>query len=110
MALGIAEREENTTVDVLLTRIGLNGGMPSIMALLNLFYGAAVQYCSNKNLSVDFSKSDVSDWLDEIGLEKTMQLMTQGLTQYFPKNGTPPGTAGETVTPLETVNTSPSQN
>jgi hypothetical protein len=104
LALGITEREEQTTLDQVFIRAGFNGDSPSVMTLLNLFYGAAVQYSEDKGEKVDFKKSNVSDWLDELGFEKVHSILADGMTPYVPKKNlmSLTGSLTETPSPLQT--------
>jgi hypothetical protein len=65
------------------------------MVLLAVFYGAAVHYAKGNNHKVDFNDSHVSDWLDEIGLDKVNTMLSEGLEQYSPKNSNSPSEKGE---------------
>lgn len=69
-----------------------------LQALLDLFYGAAVHYASHKKIVVDFNDSDVSDWIDEIGFDKSTEMMMDMIKQYNPKNSQPPATGDQMVT------------
>jgi hypothetical protein len=91
-AFGVAQEKENTTLDQLFVRCGF-GNDPTrvnILSLVNLFYGAAVHYCHSKNKEVDFTATDVSDWIDELGFDETQRMMREGLTQHVPKNSKSP--------------------
>lgn len=93
MAMGIAEEKEGTSLKVILTAIAHK--KVKVMTLLHLMYGAAVQYADHKKIPADFSVSDVSDWIEEIGLEQMQTVITEGLNQYAPKNSQPPVKTGE---------------
>jgi hypothetical protein len=102
-AFAIACEKDKCILSEILHRIGV-GVDPSqarinIMSLLHVFYGAAVHYTVSKKIKQDFDTSDVSDWLDELGLDKVNEILTEGLTQYAPKNSTSLAETGETVTP-----------
>jgi hypothetical protein len=56
-----------------------------LKALMHMFYGAAVHYCDSKQIKVDFTPADVSDWLDEVGLEKTMEMFVAGFQSHESK-------------------------
>jgi hypothetical protein len=109
LALGIAEREEDTTLDQVFKRAGFEeGGTPSVMTLLNIFYGAAIQYAEDKNLTVDFKKSTVSDWLDELGLDKVYQILADGMEPYVEKKRiTNLSPEAVSPTPSQTLSTTP---
>jgi hypothetical protein len=106
--LSVACDKEDCAVDELMKRCGipyLKDGKtaqdkPKLRSLLHLFYGAAVHYAEDNNLSTNFKPSTVSNWLDEIGIENVNKMMSQGLTQHVPKNSTSPVTeTGVQVTP-----------
>ena len=106
--ISVACEKEDCSVDVLLKRCGIpylvdgkpKADAPKLKALLHLFYGAAVHYAEDQNQILDFKPSTVSNWLDEIGLDKVNKMMVDGLTQYVPKNSASPAKeAGEKVTP-----------
>jgi hypothetical protein len=94
-ALGITEREEGRPVSEILAHLEFNSTPLPILTLLNIFYGSAVAYVESKKQKQDFVKSDVSDWLDELGLEKVYEMLMSGLNQYVPKNSKSPAQIGE---------------
>jgi hypothetical protein len=98
-AFAVACEEDNCTLDELFKRIGVGQGKPKVnlLALLNTFYGAAVAYAKGKKQDVDFAVDDVSDWLDHLGVDKVYATLSDGLTQYVPKNSPPPMETGEKV-------------
>lgn len=87
-AMAITCKEEGCSV----TELGEKLQDPSnnLLTLLNFLYGAAVSYCKSKGVNPDFTASEVSDWLDEIGIDKAMSIITEGMKQ--PKNDLPPVT------------------
>lgn len=50
-----------------------------LKTLLGFLHAAAVSYCISKGQKADFTTADVADWLDEIGLDKGMDLIRVGL-------------------------------
>lgn len=97
-ALYVACEKENCGVKELFTRCGFNkNGTVKDFSLLHLWYGAAVHYCHHKNQEVKFNPSHVSDWLDEIGIDKVKETYIEGLKQFVPKNSKAPETAGQTT-------------
>lgn len=66
----------------------------NLLSLLRLFYGAAVHYAEHKKQKIDFSEADVSDWTDELGLEKVQEILALGLSSYQPKNSSSPKETG----------------
>lgn len=88
--LKLACEFEQCTLDQLLFRIG-NGGGAGVSAgtLLNIFFGAATHYAKSKKQEIDFNDMDVSDWIDEIGLQKSMEYLKEGFSQFVPKNLSP---------------------
>lgn len=70
---------------------------PKLKSLLHLFYGAAVHFAEDHEKPIDFKVSTVSNWMDEIGQEKLMDLINDAFFQYIPKNSTSPAEIGEPV-------------
>lgn len=105
-ALGVACEQDKTTLSELFKKIGVpyeeNGQKKTdsvnIMSLLHVFYGAAVHFAKHKKQSVDFGPEDVSDWLDELGIEKVNSILVDGLNQYQPKNSNSLAETREPVT------------
>ena len=93
-ALSEACEKENCSVDVLLRRCGIpymvdgkpKADKPKLKALLHLFWGAAIHYAEDNDQPTDFKPSTVSNWLDELGMEKINEMLVGGLTTYSPKN------------------------
>ena len=113
--LGVACEKEKCSIDVLYRRIGqpyivtkivdgkeekeVKVDTVKLLSLLHVFYGAAVHYADHTGTEIDFRPSDVSDWLDVIGLDKVNGILKEGLEQYVPKNSTSLAVEkGETVT------------
>lgn len=92
--MGISCQEEglilNRPVDMVLFGKRMSEG--HLITTLNILYGAAYAYCVSKKLQVDFSPIDVSDWLEEIGFEKGIAIVTEGM--QTPKNPEAPQTVG----------------
>lgn len=89
-SMAITCKEEKCSVTELGNR--LEKAEENLETILNFMYGAAVAYQKSKKLEVDFTPVDVADWLDVIGLEKSMLIIAEGLKQ--PKNDLPPVTEG----------------
>lgn len=71
------------------------------------FYGA-LAYCQIHKIEPNFSKVDVSVWIDEIGSERLTEMFTEAFKTYLPKNevplkiqGEPLNGIGKTTQPLE---------
>lgn len=104
-AFAVACEYDKCSVSDILKRIGIpyevdkqtKADPVNIMSLLHLFYGAAVHYAKSNRLSQDFNTSDVSDWLDELGIEKVSQILSNGLNQYSPKNSNSLAETGEMI-------------
>lgn len=108
-AMSVACDEEGCNINELFSRIGFNKKSDvKLSALLNLWYGAAVHYCHHVNKEADFNVSHVSDWLDEIGLDKVKDTYVDALRQYVPKNSKAPETAGQTIVQSKTTADMPS--
>ncbi len=92
--MGIACHEEslllNRTVDMV--ELGRRMDSGNLSTILNFLYGAAYAYCVSKKEKVDFGPIDVSEWIDEIGFDKAMQLLSDGMRT--PKNPEAPQTEG----------------
>jgi hypothetical protein len=76
-ALGIACREED--VDIIELGRRLNDASKHLLSIVNFLYAAAKSYCIANKLEVDFSPTDVGDWLDELGLDKSLEIIRAGL-------------------------------
>lgn len=96
-AFAIACEKDKCSMTELFDRCGVTGKKIQLMSLLRLFYGAAVHFALHKKTDVDFSESDVSDWLDDLGLEKVQEMMQSGLQTYEPKNSKSPQETGITA-------------
>jgi hypothetical protein len=97
MALGITQRKEGKSLKQILEQLA--SGKVDTLTLLNILYGAAVQYADSKGKEGDFSVSDVSDWCEEIGFSEMQEVISKGLNQYVPKNSTSPAPeTGEKIT------------
>jgi hypothetical protein len=57
-------------------------------------YYAALAYCQINKIDVDFTKEDVSCWIDEIGVARLGEMLAEAFKSYLPKNVNPPK-AGE---------------
>lgn len=55
-------------------------------SLLHLFYGAAVHFAEDNDQPTDFKVSTVSNWMDELGEAKLMEMINSAFFQYVPKN------------------------
>lgn len=47
---------------------------------------AALAYCELKSIEPDFKKVDISSWIDEVGLQNFMDMVTSSIKVYEPKN------------------------
>lgn len=57
-----------------------------IEILLAFFYACAVHYSHHKQEKEDYNEANVSDWIDELGLEKIKEFTLQLLESYQAKN------------------------
>lgn len=55
-------------------------------SLLHLFFGAASHYAEDNGQPIDFKVSTVSNWMDELGEAKLMEMINESFFQYIPKN------------------------
>jgi hypothetical protein len=99
-AFAVACEKDKSTLSQLLKKIGVGespGASVDVMSLLNLFYGAAVHYAKHKKTEIDFNDSDVSDWIDELGIDQVNRFLVEGFQQYAPKNSNSPKENGEMI-------------
>ena len=61
--------------------------------ILHYFYGAAVAYFDHKGIKRNVTLSDVSDWLEELGEVKAMEIYAESLGT--PKNSEAPKETGQ---------------
>jgi hypothetical protein len=57
----------------------------NIPFVLDLLYCSAVSYARASKKEVDFTKDDVADWIDEIGVDESFAMINRAFTQYTPK-------------------------
>jgi len=88
-AIALGEREDGCKAGELFKK--MNQG--DQLAILNIFYGAALDYAKVKKIEVDFDSSDVADWVYDIGLQKSLAILGDGLKSYFEKNLKAPATS-----------------
>lgn len=82
---GMAERMEN----------------PTPLTFIRCIYGAARAYNESKGMPVDFTPAHVSDWIDDIGIEKVSDIIFSAMQVYedkAEKNGIAPETKPELKT------------
>jgi len=93
--MGIACQEESLIMNrpVDMVELGKRMDQGSLITTLNFLYGAACAYCMSKKLPIDFGPVDVSDWMDEIGFDKSMEIIREGMRT--PKNVEAPQTVGQ---------------
>jgi hypothetical protein len=105
-AFAVACEQDKCTLSEILKRIGIpyeqDGKQKvepvNLMSLLHVFYGAAVSYAQSHKRKADFQPSDVSDWIDELGLERVNEILSEGLNQYVPKNSNSLAETREAIT------------
>lgn len=56
----------------------------NIPFVLDMLYCSAVSYAASNKIKVDFTKEDVADWMDEIGLDEATAIINKAFTQYSP--------------------------
>lgn len=54
--------------------------------ILHLFFGAASHYAEDNDLTIDFKVSTVSNWMDELGETRLMEMIHEAFFQHIPKN------------------------
>lgn len=62
-----------------LTEISARLKKANLTTVLNVLFAAAKSYCKSNKLPDDFDVVDVADWIDELGLDKGMELINKGL-------------------------------
>lgn len=55
-------------------------------SILHLFYGAACHFAEDNDKPTDFKVSTVSNWMDELGEAKMMEIINEAFFSYVPKN------------------------
>lgn len=86
----IAEETGITDIPSVFSEIGKQ----NLKVTAQFYFCTAKHYASSKKQDVDFTALDVSDWLDELGEEKTAEITTELTKIYKPKNSNPPETPG----------------
>lgn len=76
---------------------------------IDFTYYAACAYCRLKGINVDFTKDDVSCWIDEIGKARLAEMLMEAFKVFVPKNVIPP-TQGEPQMNGVGKNTQPSES
>jgi hypothetical protein len=71
---------------------GRRSQIDHIMFMNDFLWCCAQDYARSKKESMDFDMQDVSDWIDNIGLEKTKDLIVELVKSYSPKNQPAPET------------------
>lgn len=95
LAMGRACRLEKCTLDQLFERLGINeSGAVDLMAINNFLYAAAMNYTEGKSMTVDYTAPDVSDWIEEIGYDKTIQMVKDVFKTPEIKNQPAPSETG----------------
>jgi hypothetical protein len=56
------------------------------------YFCCAKHYAMSKKIEVDFQEVDVADWMDDLGLEKILEISTQLFKTYITKNQPAPTT------------------
>lgn len=82
MSLAVAIKESGcVSVDELIIRLQLK----DLLAANAFFYGCAYQYFQWKGLPIDFNMTHVSEWIEDLGLEKVEGLTDKLLESYKEK-------------------------
>lgn len=68
-----------------------------IKTLLHLFYGAACHFAEDNDKPTDFKVSTVSNWMDELGEARLMEMIHESFFQHIPKNSESLTKMGEPV-------------
>jgi len=89
MVLAILEERNGIQFDELFSHFKKGNKAPKIRLILQFFEAAAINYCDENSIPVDFKLSDIGDWIQVIGFEKAVSLMTGWLNPKTPKNSKP---------------------
>lgn len=89
-------REENIKLSEMQDRLS----NPSPQTAINCAYAAAKAYTESKGEDFSFSRGQVADWLDDVGVEKFYEKITECLQVYqdkqeLAKNGQAPKKKGQ---------------
>lgn len=87
-ASALTEKEAGLPISKVIDGIGKG----EILPILQYFYGAAVSYNASKGLD-KVSISEVSDFIEKIGLDKALTVLTDSL--QLPKNSEAPKETGQ---------------
>lgn len=63
--------------------------------LTKFYYSCAKHYAISKKIEVDFTDAEVSDWLDDIGKDKALEVFAKLVNTYVEKNLKAPQTVGQ---------------
>ena len=92
MSLAIAIKESGClSIDELILKLN----MADLTAANAFFYGCAYQYFQWKGLPVDFNMTHVSEWVEDLGVDRMKELTDKLLESYKGKNPDPPMKSGE---------------
>jgi len=60
------------------------------LAVLQYFYGGAVAYNEFNDIEEKVTLAQVSEWIEEMGLEEAMRIYSESIKTHLPKNGKAP--------------------
>jgi hypothetical protein len=82
LASGYFCKEENISLKEMTKRLS----DPTPITAINCVFSAAKAYNAIKKIPVDFTQEDVSVWIDEIGLEKTFDIIYDTMSTHEDKD------------------------
>lgn len=85
LASGYFCEEEKITLKEMMERLT----NPTPLTTVNLGYAAARSYCESKKIDIDFTKSDVADWIDDYGLIEFLNKVLESMQSYQDKEKEP---------------------
>lgn len=82
-ALLLASRKDECSLSQFFTRVLVD---KETLSFIHLLYGAAVSWCESKNKKIDFTVEDISEWINELGVERMTEYINEGLKAPEVKN------------------------
>ena len=99
-AFSIVEEKLGRPIDEILKDLNPEDGKPrkpTTKIICTFFYAGAVNYCEKKDQPIDFKINDMGDWIEDLGFEDAMSIISTSLKVDKPKNIQPPQPEGEKV-------------
>jgi hypothetical protein len=98
-ALRLLENKLKEDISIILGRAAT--GKTGIDFMCTIFECAALDYAITHKKEIDIKNDDMPDWIDAVGgINEALKILTEGITQYFPKNSASPVMeTGEVIIP-----------